>query len=96
MTEQERQAYLDGEHMAWSMIAEQCIQHLNSETAIKAVVSYLIERNEAVVKLRDLCRDFGDNSWDDSLHLADIIEKNLARHLYNNFERTNQKENRKL
>jgi hypothetical protein len=34
------------------------------------------------LSLRNLCRDFGDNDWDDDLHLADVVEKHLGRHLY--------------
>lgn len=29
--------------------------------------------------LRIECEDLGDNEWSDSLHLADVIEKHLAR-----------------
>jgi len=39
------------------------------------------ERNDAIVMLRQVCEDWGDNDWADNLHLADIIEKHLWRHL---------------
>jgi hypothetical protein len=42
---------------------------------------YEAERKEAIAKLREVCEEFGDNDWEDSLHLADIIEKHLYLHL---------------
>jgi hypothetical protein len=86
MTPQEEQAYLQGEKMAWSMMAQQCIRNLQCDSEIKTTLGYLRERNEAINRLRELCQDFGDNDWEDDLHLADIIEKHLGRPLYNNFE----------
>jgi hypothetical protein len=40
-----------------------------------------VERLETIARLRDICRDHGDNDWPDDLHLADIVEKHLHRHL---------------
>lgn len=39
------------------------------------------ERSAAVDALRELCGEYGDNDWDSDLHLADVIEKHLRRHL---------------
>lgn len=39
------------------------------------------ERAEAIDALRDVCGEVGDNDWDEKLHLADIIEKHLARYI---------------
>lgn len=44
--------------------------------------AWLIEREEAVARLRWLCEEFGDQDWDDNLHLADVIDKHLGRYLY--------------
>ena len=41
----------------------------------------LKEREVAVAALRELCGEYGDNDWADDLHLADVIEKHLRRHL---------------
>lgn len=35
------------------------------------------QRLEAVARLREACRRYGDNDWPDNLHLADVIEKHL-------------------
>lgn len=44
---------------------------------------YEYARKETLLVLKELCKDFGDLDWNDDLHLADIIEKHLAKHLYN-------------
>ena len=42
---------------------------------------WLQEREIAIIVLRRLCAEHGDNDWPDELHLADVIEKHLANHL---------------
>jgi predicted secreted protein len=42
----------------------------------------VLEREAAVQALREMCRDFGDNDWPEDLHLADILDKHLAKHLH--------------
>jgi predicted secreted protein len=44
-------------------------------------VPWLVEREEAVQRLRDLCREFGDLDWTEHMHLADVIDKHLGNHL---------------
>jgi predicted secreted protein len=39
------------------------------------------EREDAVKLLREICEEHGDNDWADDLHLADVLEKHLYRHL---------------
>ena len=43
--------------------------------------SWILERENAVIALRDICKEHGDNDWPDSLHLADIINKHLHRNM---------------
>jgi len=40
------------------------------------------ERAETILFLRELCEEFGDNEWKDDLHLKDILEKHLAKRLW--------------
>jgi len=40
-----------------------------------------VELREVRAKLRRLCREHGDNSWDDELCLPDVIEKHLVNPL---------------
>jgi hypothetical protein len=42
----------------------------------------VVEREEALQHLRDLCAEFGDNDWPNDLHLADVIDKHLGRYLW--------------
>ena len=44
---------------------------------------WIIEREETVAMLRRICGEHGDNDWTDDLHLADVIEKHLARYIDN-------------
>ena len=43
--------------------------------------SLAIEREDTVRALRVVCSEFGDLNWSEDLHLADVIEKHLHRHL---------------
>ncbi len=45
-------------------------------------IAWTLERQSIVNQLRRLCEEFGDNDWPDDLHLGDVIEKHLARHLH--------------
>jgi hypothetical protein len=54
-----------------------------SGQSVEALAS---EREAAVRALRAVCADHGDNDWPDNLHLADVIEKHLHRHLTENTE----------
>jgi len=47
----------------------------------RTLADFISEREEAISRLRDACEEHGDNDWDENLHLADIIEKHLIRHL---------------
>jgi hypothetical protein len=39
------------------------------------------ERAKAIVALREVCKNYGDNDWPDNLNLADIVNNHLLRHL---------------
>lgn len=41
--------------------------------------SWISEREQAIAILHSFCEDYGDNDWDEHLHLADIIDKHLER-----------------
>ena len=43
--------------------------------------AWIMERESAINTLRQVCEEFGDNDWSSALHLSDIIDKHLARHL---------------
>ena len=41
----------------------------------------ILERRDTVKMLRNICESYGDNEWEDNLHLADVLEKHLWRWL---------------
>lgn len=76
------QWYLRGQKNGWIRILDLAIHQLGYEGDKDAKIAELIlEREYAIAQLRIACRDFGDNHWSDHLHLADIIEKHLVRHI---------------
>ena len=68
-----------GYRAAMRLIAAETFRHLPKGDKDKAAL--LIERQGAIVALREVCAAFGDNDWPDELDLADIIEKHLHRPL---------------
>jgi truncated hemoglobin YjbI len=71
--------YIEGERRAYLSLLRQCINNLGEEERDRS--AWIIERQEAIARLRGLCEKHGDNDWPDSLHLADIIEKHLGDYL---------------
>jgi hypothetical protein len=47
----------------------------------------ITEREEALQILRRACAEHGDNDWKEDLHLADILDKHLVRHLVREAQR---------
>lgn len=81
MTESEEQAYLRGERAAWRNLLADAVKHLGYDTEDGKLAALLSEREQVVEALRQVCEDHGDNDWGAELHLADVIEKHLRRHL---------------
>lgn len=73
--------YERGSRMAWSLMLQQCLQHLGYKSDEGSRIAWIVEREELVRALREICERHGDNDWPDNLHLADVIEKHLGRHL---------------
>lgn len=80
MTEQEEAAYMQGQRAVYSKILADAVAHLG-HTDVSAA-QLIAEREEAIAILHDLCAEFGDNEWEPSLHLADIIDKHLGKYLW--------------
>lgn len=78
--EKEELAYSAGARAAWARVLQTAVKELGDEAPESA--SLLLEREQATAALRTLCADFGDNDWPDDLHLADVIEKHLGKHLH--------------
>jgi hypothetical protein len=86
MTQREEQIYLDGRRQVWADLLNQALHNLGYlDPATFNAHKWAAEREETVSHLRSLCRDFGDLEWSDDLHLSDVIDKHLGRHLYENY-----------
>lgn len=75
-------AYEEGRRTAWRRILAECLRQLGYSGGDRQMVQLVLEREEAIAMLRDLCREFGDNEWTEDLNLADIIDKHLGKHLW--------------
>ena len=78
----DERSYRQGRISVFRDFLRQAISGLDGTDSEAAHAAWIIERSEIVAQLRDVCDSFGDNDWLDSLHLGDVIEKHLARHLF--------------
>ncbi len=69
----------NGHRAAWRAILSMAIKELGYGNNTTAELASELE--DARVALRRVCEDQGDNDWSADLHLADVIEKHLERHL---------------
>jgi protein-disulfide isomerase-like protein with CxxC motif len=77
----DEQSYLEGRRRAYLAILQECLQSLGIDDVDAGRASWVIERQETVAKLRELCDEYGDLDWDDDLNLADVLAKHLAPYL---------------
>ena len=77
----DEQAYIQGSRAAWTAMLQRCLIELGIDDPLAGNVRWVMEREQTIAALRDVCERHGDNDWDEHLHLADIIEKHLARHI---------------
>lgn len=83
MNQTEEQAFERGSRGAWVTCLQICLQRLGYDDPQAKKTAWILEREAAVAQLRMLCETYGDNDWDETLHLADIIDKHLGRLLDN-------------
>ena len=83
MTTDERleQHYMEGARAAWRAMLGECLRGLQLDASETAREAWVAERVDAVAALRRICREHGDLDWTPELHLGDVIEKHLERHL---------------
>jgi hypothetical protein len=74
-------AYIQGSRMAWLQMFSLCLRELGYDSAEANPHRWIKEREEALQVLRRICAEYGDNEWDEELHLADILDKHLECHL---------------
>lgn len=64
-----------------AVILGECVRQLGITDLEADNARWVLERQATVAALRLACEDHGDNDWPDDLHLADVVEKHLVRHL---------------
>lgn len=74
------QKWTAGNRAAWSRILTLAARELSGEE--RSLGAALSELEDARRALRELCDELGCNDWPDDLHIGDVIEKHLARHLH--------------
>lgn len=75
-------AYTEGRRATLRAMLSDILRQLGYEGADQRPVRLIEEREAAVSQLRTLCAEFGDNNWTEHMHLADVIEKHLGKHLH--------------
>ena len=75
------ETYEAGRRMAWQEVLGMAVGALGAEDPAAGQARWILEREATVAALREVCEDHGDNDWPDDLHLADVVEKHLHRHL---------------
>ena len=81
MNEEEELSYERGSRAAWNQMLRECLKQLGYDTPEAQAASWITEREASISALRELCAEYGDNNWEEDLHLADVIEKHLGKHL---------------
>lgn len=74
----EERAYVLGHRMALRQVLELCVRQLGYDDPGSTAVKWIAEREAAISALRRVCEDYGDNDWDERLHLADVITKHIV------------------
>lgn len=74
-------SYAAGRRRALLSILAHVLGELGIDDPKAGEARWALERGEVILKLREVCSDFGDNYWPDDLHLADVVEKHLVRYL---------------
>lgn len=81
MNEEQEKIYCEGSRAAYLTMLQICLNELGYNSPEANSKRWILEREATINKLRILCRDHGDNDWDDNLFLPDIIDKHLESYL---------------
>lgn len=73
-------SYENGQRMLLTRQMGAILHELGYDSKTK-LESLILEREEMIASLRSACEDHGDNDWDETLHLSDILNKHLMRHI---------------
>jgi hypothetical protein len=71
-------SFNEGSRAAWIRMLRLCLRELDPEPGETSTLArFTLHLAETRAALRRLCETHGDNSWDDSLWLPDVIDKHL-------------------
>ena len=73
--------YIKGEKQATMAMLQLCCTFLGYDDIDAQKRAWILEREGALIALRNICDEYGDNDWSDKLSLADIIDKHLHRNM---------------
>ncbi len=79
--ESDELAWTRGQRAALTSMLAKILGDLGYQDTEATRSKWIVEREQTIAKLREVCGDHGDNDWTETLHLADIIDKHLARQL---------------
>lgn len=84
MTEKEVRYYKQGYRSVYTEMIATATKGLGYKDV--TLETMIVEREAVIVALRSLCEAFGSNEWDEHLSLSDVVNKHLARQLYDKYE----------
>ena len=94
MTPAEEKAWEEGRRSAYRSLLGECARELGGGD--RKLAAALAEVETARVALRRVCAAHGDLDWDERLHLADVVEKHLARQLDARAEKAAEQERARI
>lgn len=77
----DKDSYREGSRRAWLLMLQECLIHLGVDDPDAQRVNWVMERQEALAKLREICQVHGDMDWEDDAYLPDVLEHHLQHYL---------------
>ena len=77
----DEKSHIAGSRAFATHILGECCDELGYDNLVAQSARWIKEREDIIAQLRILCEEFGDNDWDETCHLGDVIDKHLGRHL---------------
>jgi hypothetical protein len=71
----------DGNRHELLIVLNEVLEHLGYDCPEVQAVAWVLEREDAVARLREVCAVYGDNNWPATARIGDVIEKHLRHHL---------------
>lgn len=79
--EAHERTWIAGQRSALTSMLSKVLGELGYQDTEATRAKWIVEREQTIARLREACADWGDNDWTETLHLRDVIDKHLLRHL---------------